>query len=392
MKKQKTIFLTGATGFVGSNLSCEFLNHGYKLKLLVRNENAEERLDNLLSQLFSHQEEYNKVKEGLEIINGDITKENLGVSLRDIDKLSREVDTVFHCAASVSFDETEKDIIEKQNVKGTKNILEFMRRFNLCELHYISTAYVAGQRKGVVYEDELDEAQSFNNTYEESKFKAEKLVRSYKEQYNITATIYRPAIIIGNSRTGKTSSFWGFYSLVKSMYLLLKIFKEDLKRNGERSKLAGVCYKGNLVYIPLRVQGIANKTLNLLPIDYVVDVIMRIFKDETNYNRTYHITNPSPPTLGDINKLVSDSLGISGVKIADPLDFQANPMNQWEDFFAETIKKFAPYLQKEEPIFSNKNTQKVLNGTDITCPYISKNLAAKLISYCIDTDWKKINQ
>lgn len=389
MKKQKAIFITGATGFVGSNLTYELLNHGYRLMLLVRGENAKDRIDRLLCRLYRHPEKYNKVKERLEIINGDIIKKNLGISSKNIDKLSKEAGKVFHCAASVSFDETRKGKIEKQNVSGTKNMLEFMRRINLHELHYISTAYVAGQRTGVVYEDELDENQSFNNTYEESKFNAEKLVRKCIKEYDIISTIYRPSIIVGNSKTGKTSSFLGFYSYIKSLYILMRIFKKDLKKDGKRSELAGVYYRGNLLYMPLRVQGLTGKTLNLLPIDYVVDVIMKIFKSEANYNKTYHITNPNPPTLEHIQRSISDSLGVSGVEIVDPLNFQTNPMSQWEKFFAETIKSFAPYFYKEEPIFSNANTQKVLNGTHVKCPYIAENLMSRLISYCVNTDWGK---
>jgi len=393
MKKQTTIFMTGATGFVGSNLAYEFLNHGYSLKLLVRGENAEQKIDSLFYKLYYKPEEYSKFKKRVEIIKGDITKENLGISVQDIERLSQEIGSVFHCAASVSFDESEKEEIEKQNVGGTKNLLEFMCRLKLHELHYMSTAYVAGQRIGIVYEDELDKGQSFNNTYEESKFKAERLVKSYGERYNIETTIYRPAIIVGDSKTGRTSSFWGFYSLVKSLYTLIRIFKEDLKRNGRRSNSSGVYYKDKVLYMPLRVRGIPDKTLNLVPIDYVVNVVMRIFKDKNTHSKIYHVTNPNPATLEYIQRLVCDCLDVSGVKIAEPLDFQTKPINQWEEFFSECIQNFAPYLQKEEPTFSNKNTQEVLNGTNIRCPHITKNLISKLISYCIDTDWgKKINE
>lgn len=389
MIKQKAIFITGATGFVGSNLTFELLNHGYRLILLVRGKKVKERVDTLLCRLYRHPEEYNKVKDRIEIINGDVTKKNLGISMKDMGKLNKEVNKVFHCAASVSFNESEKDEIEEHNVNGTKNVLEFMRRFNLNELHYMSTAYVVGQKTGVVYEGEAGEEHFFNNTYEESKFKAEKLIKKYKEKYGIITTIYRPAIIVGNSKTGKTSSFGGFYSYVKSLYLLVQIFKKDLERDGRKSKLAGVYYKGDLLHMPLRVSGLASKTLNLLPINYVVDVIIRIFKSEISHNKIYHITNPNPPTLEHTQRLISDSLGVSGVKIVDPLDFRINPMNRWEEFFAKTIKSFTPYFQKEEPMFLNRNIQKVLSDASIKCPCITENLISRLISYCIDTDWGK---
>lgn len=391
MQKQKTIFITGATGFVGSNLAYAFLNQGHNLKCLVRGKNAEERVNNLFRQLYKDTEEYNKAKAKLEIISGDITKKNLGILIREAKRLSREIESVFHCAASVSFDEAEKDKIKKQNIGGTENLLNFMHQNELHELHYISTAYVAGQREGVIYEEELNKGQIFNNTYEESKFKAEELVRSYSQRYNLKTTIYRPSIIVGNSKNGKTTNFGGFYSLVKCLCNLIKIFKEDLKRGGRRAGVAGVYYKGNLLHMPLRIEGIAGKTLNLVPIDYVVNVIIRVFNDEVHYNKTYHITNPNPPTLGYIQKAVCDSLCVSGVEIADTSDFKIKPMNQWEEFFSKSINNFTPYLKRQEPLFSDRNTQEILKGSNIKCPSITGDLISRLISYCIDTDWGKKN-
>lgn len=385
----KTIFITGATGFVGSNLACELLKRGYQLKLLVRGKNVQERIDSLFGQLFEDSEKYKKVKQRLEIIKGDITEENLGISNQDMNKLSGEVGTVFHCAASVSFSEEEKERIEKQNIGGTKNLLEFMRRLNFHELHYMSTVYVAGQRTGVVYEGELDKGQTFNNPYEESKFKAEQLVREYQEKYSINTTIYRPAIIVGDSRTGRTSSFAGFYGLIRNLCTLIELFKEDINKGGRRARAAGVLFKSDVLYLPLRVPGLISKTLNLVPIDYVVNVIIRILKKDDAYNKTYHIINPIPPTIGYIQRAVNSTLKIDGVRIVDLKEFQINPMTPWERFFSKSIKTYAPYLENQEPIFSANNTQYILNGTSIRCNFISVGLISKLILYCTQTNWGK---
>lgn len=389
MKKEKTIFLTGATGFVGSNLAYKFLRKGYNLKFLVRdkNEDSKKRTDIVMLKICDNAGQYRMWQNKIEVLRGDISKDNLGLSPDDLSRLSADIDIVFHCAANTSFDQEKRAEIEKDNVLGTKNILEFTKRVENPNLHYMSTAYVCGQRKGVIYENELDNNQIFNNPYEESKFKAEKLVRTYGEQHNIKIIIYRPAIIVGNSITGKTVNFLGFYSLIKAMHLLSAIFREDLKRDGKRSKLIGAYCKGNILYIPLRVLGISNKTFNIVPIDYVVEVISEVFKKEDNYNKTYHITNPSPPTLGHIKRLICDYFNMRGPKIVDPLEFQANPMNQYEEFFAKSIRNFSPYLQKEEAIFSDTNTQEALNGTNIKFPYVTKNLVSKLIFYCLESNW-----
>lgn len=380
--------MTGATGFVGSNLARELLNCGYNLKFLVRGKNIKERVGNIFRKLYKQPEEYDKVRKKIEVIEGDISKKYLGISLEDLNRLSQQVTSVFHCAALVSFDKTKKSNIERVNVEGTKNVLDFMRRFDLNELHYISTAYIAGQRKGIVYEDELDEGQIFNNPYEESKFKAEKLIREYQSKYPINTTVYRPSIIVGDSKTGKTSSFVGFYGIIKQLWVLRELFKEDIKRGGQRAKRANVSFEKGILILPLRVPGLINKTLNLVPIDYVVKVIIRVFKEENLHSKVYHIINPNPPTLGYIQKLVSKALNISGVKVVNPEELRTRSATYWEKFFLEMIKDYIPYLEKEEPIFSDKNTQRVLNKS-LCCPRITLNLIGELISHCVTTNWGK---
>ena len=89
-------------------------------------------------------------------------------------------------------------------MSGTENVVHFCYTEKIKRLHYISTAYVAGKRRDVVYEDELDKGQSFNNNYEKSKFDTEKLLNQVVRQYDVPTTVYRPSIIVGDSRTGYT--------------------------------------------------------------------------------------------------------------------------------------------------------------------------------------------
>ncbi len=386
--RKKSIFITGATGFVGSYLACEFLRHGYNVKLLVRNKNndCESRIEKTLSPILNA-EKYKSIKDKIEIIPGDVTYENLGIPFNLFNRLSSEVDNVFHCAALTNFDETRKREIERVNVEGTRNVLDFTLKLRQPDFHFMSTSYVCGQKEGIFYEDELDVGQKFNNIYEESKFKAEKLIKEYRKKFSIKVVIYRPAIIVGDSRTGWTSNFLGFYSLIRAVHLLVEVFKEDLRTGGKRALKAGVSYKGKELLIPLRVPAIANKSLNIVPIDYVTDVVMRIFKTKNSLSRTYHIVNPNLPTIGSIQRIICSIFNISGVRITAPKEFELTPMTSWENFFAETIKVFSPYLQRKEPIFSDKNTQEILNGTSIKCPFISERFISKLISYCLESNW-----
>ncbi len=374
MKKEKVVFITGATGFVGSYVTRELLTRGYEVIALVRGENAEYRLSRILSQVYGNPGEYDELKRKLQVIRGDIVNDNLGISPQDSDDLRQRRCRVIHCAASVSFNETERSRIEEQNIVGTKNTLKFMRMLDLRELHYISTAYVAGKRTGIIYEEDLDKGQGFHNVYEESKFKAETLVREYSANQGIRVAVYRPSIIVGSSITGRTSNYSGFYSYIRSLCILIRMMKTG--KQGSR-------------HMPLRVPGSASRTLNMLPVDYAADVIARIFDSESSLNKTYHIVNPDPPTFAHAQEAVSDYLGLSGVRIVDPSEFQINVANKWEKIFLGAIKSITPYLQEGGPVFSDINTRELLEGTGIKCPEVSKEFIFKLISHCLDTNWGK---
>jgi thioester reductase-like protein len=111
------------------------------------------------------------------------------------------------------------------NLGGTEQALKLCRTVGLREFHYVSTAYVCGQREGPIREDELDCGQEFRNDYEECKFQAEQLVRS--ADFLDDVTVYRPAIITGDSRSGFTSTYHGLYSYLHFPALVLPYLPAD---------------------------------------------------------------------------------------------------------------------------------------------------------------------
>ncbi len=381
----RTIFLTGATGFVGSNLTCELLKQGYKLKLLIRDQkiSADERLEKSLSYLFDTPEEYKSARNKIEIINGDITCSNLGIAPAVLKELSSEIDLVFHNAALITFDESSRESLERQNIIGTKNVLDFTLKLKQPNFHYVSTAYVCGQEDSAFREDDLDIGQKFNNPYEETKFKAERLIHEYKEKFNIKVNIYRPSIIVGDSKTGKALNFMGVYSYIKAVYFMVELFREDIKKEGKRASIAGVSYKGDVLNIPLRIPGDINKTLNIIPIDYFTKAVTLNLKTTADSGNTYHIVNSAPPTLGELNNAICSIFNISGIRIVDKDVFSSMPMTEWEKFFIGSIHEVTPYLQRKEPVFYDSNTRKMLMNAEISCPQIIKELVAKLTSYYI---------
>ena len=165
------------------------------------------------------------------ILEGDISQAELGLDPRQLDWVRRHCDSVVHNAASLSFQADEKTGEPwRSNVDGTRNVLELCRTTGIRKFHYVSTAYVCGLRDGRILESELDEGQEFANIYEQSKVAAEKMVR--ESDFLDGPTFYRPAIIVGDSQTGYTSTFHGFYTPLKVVCGLIGMIdpRGDLRR------------------------------------------------------------------------------------------------------------------------------------------------------------------
>ena len=180
----------------------------------------------------------------LSVLVGDVSSMDLGLSGKEYRSLASELTNIHHMAAHLHLGAS-KEMIQQVNVGGTRGVLELalecrrLRRFN-----YWSTIHVSGDREGVIMEDELALGQSFRNPHEHSKYAAEKVVRSMSRR--VPSTIFRPGIIVGDSKTGEIDRFDGPYRL------MVLIVDSPID-----------------VHLPLPGKGTA--PLHLVPIDYVID-------------------------------------------------------------------------------------------------------------------------
>ena len=184
---------------------------------------------------------------------------NCGLDAAAYQRLSAETTRVIHSAATVRFDHS-LDEARRINVEGTRRVLDFAAGVRqLRSLAYVGTAYVAGERSDLVRESELAVGQSYRNTYEQTKAEAEALVRS--RLGSLPGVILRPSIIVGDSRTGVTSSF-------KMMYWPLKIYARRLWRT---------------------VPGFPDAVLDIVPVDFVAASVARLVFDEAALGSTVHL-------------------------------------------------------------------------------------------------------
>lgn len=274
----ETTFITGFPGFIAGRLIERLAREGARFVLLVQ----PVLLERAYLDVAQIVEKTGAAPENFRIVGGDITEPNLGLTPEDAENARAETTTLFHLAAAYDL-AVAKDVARRVNVQGTQNVNEFAKSLpNLRRYHYVSTCYVAGRRTGVIREDELEHTEGFRNHYEASKYLAELSVERLKPELPIT--IHRPAVVVGDSRTGETAKYDGIYYLIH--YLRKWPSALALVNIGN----SAVC-------------------LNLVPIDFVIEAMVAIAKDERAIGATVQIADPAPLTTEQLFDEIAKVVG-----------------------------------------------------------------------------------
>ena len=278
MFANQTIFITGFPGFIAGRLVERLASERAGFILLVQPallRRAYEDVSQIVAETGAPAEKFS-------IVEGDITKPDLGLTHAELEHACAETQTVFHLAAAYDL-AVAREVAQLVNVQGTQNVNEFAKSIkNLRRYHYVSTCYVAGRRSGVIQEDELEHTAGFRNHYEESKYLAELSVAALKLEMPVT--IHRPAVVVGDSRTGETAKYDGIYYLI-----------HYLRR-----------WPGGLTLLNI---GNSKVSLNLVPIDYVIEAMVALANDERAIGTTVQIADPAPLTTEQLFDEIAKTVG-----------------------------------------------------------------------------------
>lgn len=301
------LLVTGASGMLGTYLLPELLKDGHECIILMHNDAPS--------------------LEGVRVVRGDVRQYELGIE-EDL-----RVDGLVHAAAVVSFSRKDRKALEHVNVGGTLNALRFCQDRDI-PLFYISTAYVCGDFKGLMMPSSLIMGQRHRNYYEVTKYLAEKVIRESQVDF----AIMRPSVLVGDSRVSGLPPLAGYYVVVKALDAGKRLLERRL----------GLPH----MELVIRIKGSPQATVNLIPVDVAARQIADVIK--TNVCGSFHITNPSPPTLNELAVVVSDVVGAE-IEFQERLD-DPNPA---ERVVERMLGGLRPYLSGE-PTFDLRSTKKVV--------------------------------
>jgi thioester reductase-like protein len=318
--------ITGATGFLGREILVRLAARSRRpIYALVRagdDAAAERRLAAALRERGGPERRVGRVI----AVAADIEAPGLGLAPRRYERLRAAVTDIVHAAASVSFTLPVPEA-RAVNVEGTRRLVDLaeechagagLRRFT-----HVSTAYVAGDHDGRFGEEDLEVGQEFHNSYEQTKFEAERLVRARRQRLPIQ--ILRPSIVVGEQRSGWTGSFNVLYAPL------------------------GLYARGALPAIPARLSA----PVDVVPVDFVADAVMELFRGPAEDNRTYHlVAGQEATTVGELIDLAARTLG------------RPRPLALPPAIFARLARPLLGGLRREA-------ARRVLDRAEVFFPYFS---------------------
>src|SRR5688572_8031780 len=349
MQFKETIFLTGFPGFIAERLVERLAAADRQLLLLIQASFT----DASMEKIERIAERTDVPLENFALIEGDITRHDLGMPVDDAELVRETATHVFHLAAVYDL-VVSKEVALAVNLEGTRNVNALVKTVPHLERYsYVSTCYVAGKRNGRILETELGHSAGFRNFYEESKYLAESTVERLKAELPIT--IFRPAVVVGDSITGAIPKYDGIYYLI-----------QYLRKAPKFLRLINV--------------GNAQVKLNLVPVDFVVDGIAALAFDDEAEGKTIALADPDPLTTREIFDVLAENLsGKRSVIVPPPLLVERSLMLSISPPVTGLPHSGVPYFFLDQT-YDTSVANPLLAKHGIVCPSF-RDYARNLVSF-----------
>lgn len=354
-------FVTGATGFIGKRLVKKLLERkGAVVHFLIRKESADKVAD--LRSFWG-------VGPTRAIpVFGDLTAKKMGVAADDVKKLKGQIDHFYHLAAVYDLAADEETQVAV-NIEGTRNTVDLAKAIDAGHFHHVSSIAAAGLYEGVFREDMFEEAEGLDHPYFQTKHESEKIVR---QDCKVPWTVYRPAMVVGDSTTGEMDKIDGpyyFFKLIQRLRQLLPPWMPTVGLEGGRVNIVPVDFVVNALNVISHQKDIGKKCYHLVdPVGYRVGDVLDIFSRAAHAPRMNLFVNAA--LLGFIPKSVKKSL----MALA-PVRRVRNAVMK-DLGLPEDMLTFVNYPTR----FDCRETMAALKGSGVACPNL-KDYAWRLWDY-----------
>lgn len=326
------VFVTGATGFLGSHFLVNFLGPRFeRAYALIRGETDAIRRGKLFDALrmaassYKDEVDVGALMDRITIVKGDVSVPGFAVSDEAMQSLqTADVDQFWHFAASLNYEEHRREMIKATNIDGAQYAAAFCKAIGGKHFVHISTAYTCGKGNGSVPESLHDPRQTqFNNYYEESKCWAEHALAEACKQQGMALTIFRPSMVIGNSQTkvpaGSDTALYGFMREVRRLKAALRGAQDTV-----------------------RVLGMPEGEVNFIPVDQLMIDVGLALDEGLKDGEIYHLASDFCPTTQRSFATVCEQLGMANLKLVDRQ--QVEGLNKLERVLDDKLSFYSSYI------------------------------------------------